>query len=42
MRRMRKVLPILLLLAFACCVAADTSLWTVQTSKIATNLRGEG
>jgi photosystem II stability/assembly factor-like uncharacterized protein len=40
MRRMRKLLPMLLLLSIACCVCADTSFWSVQTSGIATNLRG--
>jgi photosystem II stability/assembly factor-like uncharacterized protein len=40
MRRMRKLLLMILLVPVACCVAADTPLWTVQTSGIATNLRG--
>jgi photosystem II stability/assembly factor-like uncharacterized protein len=40
MRRMRRLLPILLLLSVPCCVSADSPLWTVQTSGIATNLRG--
>ena len=37
---MKKLLLILLLVPFACCVAAKTQVWTVQTSGIATNLRG--
>jgi photosystem II stability/assembly factor-like uncharacterized protein len=36
----KKLLLILLLVPFACCVAAKTQVWTVQTSGIATNLRG--
>jgi photosystem II stability/assembly factor-like uncharacterized protein len=40
MRRMRRVLPILLLVPFASFPSADTQRWTVQTTGIATNLRG--
>jgi photosystem II stability/assembly factor-like uncharacterized protein len=40
MRRMRKPFLLLLLMVFASASAIATSLWVVQTSGIATNLRG--
>lgn len=40
MHAVRKLLPLLLIIPFAFCAAAEAQVWSVQTTGIATNLRG--